>query len=78
MKKELTLGDALCNSDRVTPSKLKRIRIKVGLSRSDLAERLGVNRSTIFRWETGKIIMPKAAQRWTQIVLEKAETEGAE
>jgi len=37
----------------MTPKDLKRIRQKLGLTQEDLAERLGVTRITVGRWETG-------------------------
>ena len=35
--------------------KLKQLRTKQGLSRQELADRMGCNRSTIWRYENGKI-----------------------
>jgi len=40
--------------------KLKNIREKLGLSHKQLAEKLGVDRSTVSHWECGRrVSMPK-------------------
>ena len=36
-------------------TKVKQLRIKQGLSQQQLADRMGCNRSTIWRYENGKI-----------------------
>ena len=40
---------------------LKKLRTKAGLLQSDIAKALGVDRSTVAKWETG-IGMPRASQ----------------
>jgi DNA-binding transcriptional regulator YiaG len=37
----------------MTPAGLKRIRRELGLTQEELAARLGVQRETVARWETG-------------------------
>lgn len=37
----------------MTPAALKRIRRELGLTQEELAARLGVQRETVGRWETG-------------------------
>ncbi len=37
----------------MTPAALKRIRRELGLTQEELAARLGVQRETVARWETG-------------------------
>jgi transcriptional regulator with XRE-family HTH domain len=45
------------------------VRIQAGLSVRELAEALGVNASTLYRWEKG-ISRPRPAQagRWLEVV----------
>ncbi len=43
-------GDA----EEPLPSRLRRLREQCGLSRSELAERTGLSRPTIWAWESGK------------------------
>lgn len=44
------------------PAELKRIRLRLDLTQTELAEQLGVTRNTVTRWETGarKIAAPVA------------------
>ena len=37
----------------MTPDELKSLRAAAGLTQRDVAERLGVNRLTVARWEQG-------------------------
>lgn len=37
----------------MTPAELKRLRARLGLTQAQLAERLGVDRNTVTRWEMG-------------------------
>ena len=44
----------------MTPSELKTIRLSLGLSQQQLAERLGYKHyTTVLRWELGKNAIPK-------------------
>jgi transcriptional regulator with XRE-family HTH domain len=40
------------------PHPLHKYRTQAGLRLEDVGAKLGVNRSTIFRWETGEIRIP--------------------
>ncbi len=42
-------------------ARLKMLREKAGLSVDELAEKTGINRATIFRWEGGSISPPVSA-----------------
>jgi DNA-binding transcriptional regulator YiaG len=47
----------------VTSDEFKRMREAAGLTQEKLAERLGVHRVTIARWETGERRIPEMAAR---------------
>lgn len=38
----------------MTPGKLYQIRIELGLTQAQLAERIGVSREAVNKWENGK------------------------
>ncbi|MER3448145.1 MAG: transcriptional regulator [Candidatus Dadabacteria bacterium] len=38
----------------MTPEELRQIRLRLGLSQMELAERLGVSISTVLSWEKGR------------------------
>jgi DNA-binding transcriptional regulator YiaG len=47
----------------MTPTQLRTLRTKLGLSQAQLAARLGVHVITLWRWEAGKVpISPLAAR----------------
>ena len=43
---------------RITAESLERIRKREGLSHSELADKLGINRTTLYLYESGKRILP--------------------
>lgn len=43
------------NSNMVQEAEVRSVRKKLGLSQEKLAEKLGVTRNTISRWESGKV-----------------------
>jgi transcriptional regulator with XRE-family HTH domain len=45
------------------PETVKEVRRQVGLSQEDLARALGVSFATVNRWENGKTVPSKLAQR---------------
>jgi len=49
----------------MTPDEFKRRRIRLRMSFSQLAERLGVDRRTVVRWENGDRKIPEMAARLT-------------
>lgn len=44
------------------PFELKQIRKALGLSPIELAQRLGVHRSTVQRWERGLVSIPRVVE----------------
>lgn len=46
----------------MTPEQLKSIRERLGLTQAQLAQRMGVERNTINRWEMGLNRIPRMAQ----------------
>lgn len=47
----------------MTPANFIHLRTKLGWSQNRLAENLGVNRSTVHRWEKGLRKIPPMAER---------------
>lgn len=47
----------------MTPHDLKRRRVALGWSQHRLAQELGVNRSTITKWESGQHPIPPMAAK---------------
>lgn len=45
----------------MTPAQLKSLRVRLGWSQQRLAERLGVTRNTVTRWEMGLYPIPPMA-----------------
>ena len=58
----------------MTPTALKRIRRELGLTQEALAERLGVIRVSVARWETGTRAIPEPTARLIQRI--RAEARG--
>lgn len=52
----------------MTPSQLIQLREKLGWSQNRLAENLGVNRSTVHRWEKGMRRIPAIAEKLLAII----------
>lgn len=49
-----TLPDQTISHKRWHPDAIKALRLRLGLTQGELAERLGVERPTVSNWETGK------------------------
>ncbi|MHB8707558.1 MAG: helix-turn-helix domain-containing protein [Desulfuromonadales bacterium] len=45
------------------PAQIKEVRQQLGLSQEELAHALGVSFATVNRWENGKTVPSKLAQR---------------
>lgn len=67
---------AIGHSRRMRPVELKRIRRQLGLTQQALAERLGVDRTTVARWETGARGIAEPIARLVQRI--RAEAKAAE
>jgi DNA-binding transcriptional regulator YiaG len=44
----------------MTQKEILRIRLRLELSRAQFAELLGVDRKTVWRWETGEVEIPNS------------------
>jgi transcriptional regulator with XRE-family HTH domain len=62
---------------RVTGSQLHAARVLVGLSREDLAERAGLCRHSIRKWETSSDAVPAATYSHLWRAVDVLESEGA-
>ena len=52
----------------MTPEQFTRLRNGLGLTQAQAAERLGVHRVTVARWEAGMRAIPEPTARlWTRI-----------
>jgi len=60
----------------MTPTGLKRIRRQLGLSQEALARRLGVDRTTIARWELGRRGISEPVARLVRRVAAEARGKG--
>lgn len=52
-------------ADSLHPETLVTLRTLAGLTQSGLSSALGVHRTTIARWETGKLPIPK----WVELAM---------
>ena len=52
-----------------SPTRLKEIRLALGLTQYELAPLLGVPRNTLARWERGDIVPPKVAEMAAEYLL---------
>lgn len=60
----------------MTPTELKKARLRLGLSQSQLAEELGVEGEhggrTVRRWESGERAIPGSVAKLVAVLLERA------
>jgi DNA-binding transcriptional regulator YiaG len=61
----------------IKPEELTSIRNRLGLGRRELAQRLGVARSTVWRWESGVHPIEPISERLILILAESLEREGS-
>ena len=57
----------------LTPTKIRQLRQERGWSQQALADRLGVNRTTVVRWEAGEVKAIAALAGLLEDVLEVKE-----
>ncbi|KKL67249.1 hypothetical protein LCGC14_2136840 [marine sediment metagenome] len=57
----------------LTPTKIRQLRQERGWSQQALADRLGVNRTTVVRWEAGEVKAISALMALLEEVLEVKE-----
>jgi DNA-binding transcriptional regulator YiaG len=53
----------------MTPTQLKHIRKRLGLTQTGLGDLLGVDRNTITRWEMGLHPIPQTASKLLVLIL---------
>lgn len=58
----------------MTPTQLKTIRRRLGLSQAALARKLGVSRNTVTRWEMGLHRIPLMAAHLIRRIAEEEKT----
>jgi ribosome-binding protein aMBF1 (putative translation factor) len=57
----------------LTPTKIRQLRQERGWSQQALADKLGVNRTTVVRWEAGEVKAISALMSLLEEVLEVKE-----
>ena len=57
----------------LTPTQIRQLRLDRGWSQQALADRLGVNRTTVVRWEAGEVKAISALMSLLEDVLEVKE-----
>ena len=57
----------------LTPTQIRQLRLDRGWSQQSLADRLGVNRTTVVRWETGEVKAISALMSLLESTLEGGE-----
>jgi transcriptional regulator with XRE-family HTH domain len=62
----------------MTPKQVKRIRTRLGLTQTQLAEQLGVTQNTVARWEIGARGIPVPTAKLLQRLGAEARPKGKE
>lgn len=72
---QITLADKVSigySASRMTPEQFQRLRHSIGLTQAEAAERLGVTRLAVARYETGtRKISEPVARLWTRLAAEE-------
>lgn len=58
----------------LTPEELRAIRLKYGLTQSDMERLLGIGPKTWIRWERGKVVQSAAADGFIRLIARNPET----
>jgi putative zinc finger/helix-turn-helix YgiT family protein len=56
-------------TERLTPEQIKFLRKYLGWSSVRFAKKIGCDRTTVHRWETGDVKMPKSAERLLRVLV---------
>ena len=56
----------------IKPKQIVALRKRLGLNQVDFASKLGVDRSTVWRWETDRVEIPWAVQIVLRQMIEQA------
>jgi DNA-binding transcriptional regulator YiaG len=56
----------------MTGKQIRTIRIRLGLTQAELAEKLGVTRNTVTRWESESIGIKESAARLLQLLAKES------
>lgn len=58
----------------MTGKQIRKIRLRLGLTQTQLAERLGVSRNSVTRWELGLMGIRESAARLLRTIERDSET----
>lgn len=56
----------------MTGAELRTLRAMAGWSQAGLAERLGIHKNTVARYERGELVIPEPVARLTALLVERA------
>lgn len=56
----------------MTPSELRALRSRLGMTQKELAEAVGVCSDTVARWERGRHKIPGAVERLVKVLADRA------
>jgi len=63
------ISGAMLLGERMSGAEVRRLRKAAGLTQGGLARRLGVQKSTVYRWETGRTRITRPMARLIRLVL---------
>lgn len=65
----LLAGMIADSTERLVPEQIRFLRKHLGWSSVRFADKMGVDRSTVHRWETGESKMPRSAERLLRVLV---------
>ena len=68
----LTRADSHATLRSMTCKQIRAIRDRLGLTQTELAERVGVARNTVTRWESGTLGIKESAARLLRMLAEQS------